>query len=60
MASWVGRLEGILYAVRDGSYKLASESELRALEELVRTNSDAIRQFKYDMKDLENTISGGY
>jgi FtsZ-binding cell division protein ZapB len=60
MASWVGRLEGILYALRDGSYKLASESEVRALEELVRTNSDAVRQFKYDMKDLENTISGGY
>ena len=38
----------------------ARDAEMRALEEQVRTNADAIRQFKYDMKDLENTISGGY
>lgn len=60
MASWVGRLEGIVSALRDGSYKLASEAEMQAIEEIVRTNTDSIRQFKYDMKDLENTISGGY
>ena len=60
MASWVGRIEGIVAALRDGSYKLASQAEMQALEEIVRTNTDSIRQFKYDMKDLENTISGGY
>ena len=60
MASWVGRIEGIVAALRDGSYKLASQAEMQALEEIVRNNTDAIRQFKYDMKDLENTISGGY
>ena len=60
MASWVGRLEGIVSALRDGSYKLASEAEMQALEEIVRGNTDSIRQFKYDMKDLENTVSGGY
>ena len=60
MASWVGRIEGIVAALRDGSYKLASQAEVQALEEIVRTNTDSIRQFKYDMKDLENTISGGY
>ena len=60
MASWVGRIEGIVAALRDGSYKLASQAEVQALEEIVRTNTDSIRQFKYDIKDLENTISGGY
>ena len=60
MASWGGRIEGIVAALRDGSYKLASQAEMQALEEIVRTNTDSIRQFKYDMKDLENTISGGY
>ena len=60
MASWVGRIEGSVAALRDGSYKLASQAEMQALEEIVRTNTDSIRQFKYDMKDLENTISGGY
>jgi len=60
MASWVGRIEGIVAALRDGSYKLASQAEMQALEEIVRTNTDSIRQFKYDIKDLENTISGGY
>ena len=60
MATWVGRLEGILYALRDGSYKLASQAEYQALEELVRTNSDAIRQIGYDIKDLERVASGGY
>lgn len=60
MASWVGRIEGIVAALRDGSYKLASQAEMQALEEIVRSNTDSIRQFKYDMKDLENTVSGGY
>ena len=60
MASWVGRIEGIVAALRDGSYKLASQAEYQALEELVRTNSDAIRQIGYDIKDLERVASGGY
>tara|TARA_R110001592_G_scaffold22127_1_gene88508 strand:+ start:199 stop:651 length:453 start_codon:yes stop_codon:yes gene_type:complete len=60
MSSWVGRIEGIVAALRDGSYKLASQAEYQALEELVRTNSDAIRQIGYDIKDLERVASGGY
>lgn len=60
MASWVGRIEGIVAALRDGSYKLASQAEYQALEELVRTNSDAIRQIGYDIKDIERVASGGY
>ena len=60
MATWVGRLEGILYALRDGSYKLASQAEYQALEELVRTNSDSLRQIGYDIKEIERVASGGY
>ena len=60
MATWVGRLEGILYALRDGSYKMSSQAEVQALEELVRNNSDAVRQFKYDIKEIERVASGGY
>ena len=60
VVTWVGRIEAKLQAIEKLMYETASDAEMRALEEQVRTNADAIRQFKYDMKDLENTISGGY
>ena len=60
MVTWVGRIEAKLQAIEKLMYETASDAEMRALEEQVRTNAEAIRQFKYDMKDLENTISGGY
>ena len=60
MATWVGRLEGIVSALRDGSYKLASQAEYQALEEIVRGNTDSIRQIGYDIKDIERVASGGY
>jgi len=60
MSTWVGRLEGILYALRDGSYKLASQAEYQALEGLVRGNIEAIREIGYDIKDIERVASGGY
>jgi FtsZ-binding cell division protein ZapB len=60
MATWVGRLEGILYALRDGSYKLASQAEYQALEGLVRANIESIREMGYDIKDIEKDALGGY
>ena len=60
MVTWVGRIEAKLEAIEKLLYETASDAGLRALEDQVRTNADAIRQFKYYMKDLENTISGGY
>ena len=60
MVTWVGRFEAKLQAIEKLLYETASDAGLRALEDQVRTNADSIRQFKYDMKDLENTISGGY
>ena len=60
MVTWVGRIEARLQAIEKLLYETASDAGMRALEDQVRTNMDSIRQFKYDMKDLENTISGGY
>ena len=60
MVTWVGRIEAKLQAIEKLLYETASDAGMRALEDQVRTNADSIRQFKYDMKDLENTISGGY
>ena len=60
MVTWVGRIEAKLQAIEKLLYETASDAGLRALEDQVRTNADSIRQFKYDIKDLENTISGGY
>ena len=60
MVTWVGRIEAKLQAIEKHLYETASDAGMRALEDQVRTNADSIRQFKYDMKDLENTISGGY
>ena len=60
MATWVGRLEGIVSALRDGSYKMASQAEYQALEELVRGNTDSLRQIGYDIKEIERVASGGY
>tara|TARA_R110000765_G_scaffold287602_1_gene383971 strand:- start:319 stop:765 length:447 start_codon:yes stop_codon:yes gene_type:complete len=60
MATWVGKLEGILYALRDGSYAMASDAEVRAMEELVRKNSEAIRDMGYTIKEIERVAAGGY
>ena len=60
METWIGRIEAKGQAMEKLMYETGSQAELQALEEIVRTNSDAIRQFKYDMKDLERQLSGGY
>jgi len=47
-------------SLRDAQYKLASEAELRALEEMVRTAGDKVRQMGYDIKELTRQLAGGY
>lgn len=47
-------------SLRDAQYKLASEAELRALEDTVRTAGDSLRQMGYDMKELARQMNGGY
>tara|TARA_R100000808_G_scaffold12796_1_gene31631 strand:+ start:130 stop:543 length:414 start_codon:yes stop_codon:yes gene_type:complete len=60
LVTWVGRIEAKVNALETGSYKLASEAELRAIEQSYYTLRDDINQFKYDLKELERQLSGGY
>ena len=57
---WIGRIEAKVQALETGSYKLASEAELRAMEDGYYKLRDDINQFKYDLKELERKLSGGY
>ena len=59
-SSWLGRVEGVVNALRDASYSMASDAEVRALEEAVRTNTTSLRDVGYEMKELERKLSGGY
>jgi|TARA_R110002095_G_scaffold216379_1_gene213367 chromosome segregation ATPase len=59
-SSWLGRVEGVVNALRDSSYSMASDAEVRALEEAVRTNTTSVRDIGYEMKELERKLSGGY
>jgi predicted nucleic acid-binding Zn-ribbon protein len=47
-------------ALRDGSFKLASEAELRALEQSYYKLYDSINQLTYDLKDMKRQLTGGY
>ncbi len=60
ISTWIGRIEAKVQALETGSYKLASEAELRAIEQSYYTLRDDINQFKYDLKELERQLSGGY
>ena len=60
LTTWIGRIEAKGQAMEKLMYETASHSELRAMEEIVRSNQNDIQQFKYDMKDLERQLSGGY
>ena len=60
MATWVGRIEAIVNALQSASYTVAKDAEVRALEDLIRANTDNIRDMGYDMKELERKMSGGY
>ena len=60
LVTWVGRIEARDNSLEQGSYKLASEAELRAIEQSYYTLRDDINQFKYDLKELERQLSGGY
>ena len=57
---WIGRIEAKVQALETGSYKLASEAELRAMEDGYYKLRDDINQLKYDIKELERKLSGGY
>ena len=60
MTTWVGRVEAIVNALQQASYTVATNAEVRALEDLIRANKNNIRGMGYDMKELERLLSGGY
>jgi|TARA_B110000914_G_C15450864_1_gene440829 predicted nuclease with TOPRIM domain len=47
-------------ALRDSSFKMASEAELRALENSYYKLDDELNQLTYDIKDLKRELTGGY
>ena len=60
LVTWIGRIEAIVNALQQASYTVATEAEVRALEDLIRANTDNIRDIGYEMKELERKLSGGY
>ena len=60
LVTWIGRIEAITNALQSASYSVATDAEVRALEDLIRANKDNIRDMGYDMKELERLLSGGY
>ena len=60
LVPWIGRIEAITNALQSASYSVATDAEVRALEDLIRANKDNIRDMGYEMKELERKLSGGY
>ena len=53
-------LDASLRLMENGQYKLATEADLRAIEDSYYKLSDSIQQMKFDMKELERKLDGGY
>ena len=60
MNARIPTLDGAVRLMENGQYKLATEAELRAVEDSYYKLSDSISQFKYDIKELERKLDGGY
>ena len=59
-ATQIARIQALAEALRDGQYKLASEAELNAMEQSYYKLSDSINQMKYDLKEMQRQLNGGY
>ena len=53
-------LQAKMSIIRDALYQTASEAEVRSLNDNYYKLDDAIRQTKYDIKELERKLLGGY
>ena len=53
-------LQAKMSIIRDALYQTASEAEVRSLNDNYYKLDDAIRQMKYDIKELERKLLGGY
>ena len=59
-ATEIARIQVLAESLRDGQYKLASEAELRAMEQSYYKLNDSITQLKYDLKEMQRQLNGGY
>ena len=59
-ATQIARIQALAESLRDGQYKLASEAELQAMEQRYYKLSDSINQMKYDLKEMQRQLNGGY
>ena len=59
-ATQIARIQVLAESLRDGQYKLASEAELRAMEQSYYKLNDSINQMKYDLKEMQRQLNGGY
>ena len=59
-AKRIAQIEATVRTLQDGTYKLASEAELRALEQTYYTLRDSVSQLTFDMKELARKLDGGY
>tara|TARA_R110002050_G_scaffold2636_9_gene14985 strand:+ start:691 stop:1143 length:453 start_codon:yes stop_codon:yes gene_type:complete len=59
-ATQIARIQALAESLRDGQYKLASEAELQAMEQSYYKLSDSINQMKYDLKEMQRQLNGGY
>jgi hypothetical protein len=59
-AKIIATLEAQTRTLTEGTYKLASQAELRAMEQTYYTLKDQVSQLVYDMKELARKLDGGY
>ena len=59
-ATEIARIQILTETLRDAQYKLASEAELRAMEQSYYKLNDALNQMKYDLKEMQRQLNGGY
>ena len=59
-ATQVARIQILAETLRDAQYKLASEAEFQAMEQSYYKLSDSFNQMKYDLKEMQRQLNGGY
>ena len=59
-ATEIARIQILAETLRDAQYKLASEAEFQAMEQSYYKLSDSLNQMKYDLKEMQRQLNGGY
>ena len=59
-ATQIARIQILAETLRDAQYKLASEAEFQAMEQSYYKLNDSLNQMKYDLKELQRQLNGGY